>query len=414
MYDGRGTYTGTFSSGSTAGYILKDGNTIIDAVTYNAYTFPASSGVTAADWSGNIGSPSGTSGIRLLGPDNNLASDWTVVSATVTQDAQVLNAGVPLPAASSTAGFDWRLNGNLVDTLPKTVVGPYSSSGVYNYIASFNGPCGLQSDTVTVIVSLAGSCPIPMNVSGTAPACDSIVLSWNMAADSAVVGYAASGNTPSSFSLVVNDSSFAATGLTPSTNYDFYVANICDGDTTSVVGPIAVNSGTAGAPVAAINYSGGLGGLTYGFDGNASTGNGNTYNWIFSTGDSATGKVISYTFTSGGSYTVTLIVTNACGSDTTTLTLNDVSLEESALSRSLRLYPNPVEDILSIELNVEGQNDVTIRLMDVSGKQVLSATKSMKEKEAKTTIDLSKLAKGVYMIEVSDGQQTAVRRLIKE
>ncbi|MDZ7845807.1 MAG: hypothetical protein U5L96_02950 [Owenweeksia sp.] len=58
---------------------------------------PASSGVTAAEWSGTTGTTSGAGGIRLTGPDINDASNWAVASATVTQDANVLNANVPLP-----------------------------------------------------------------------------------------------------------------------------------------------------------------------------------------------------------------------------------------------------------------------------------------------------------------------------
>jgi hypothetical protein len=52
-YHGQGAYTGTFGSTTTAGRILKDGNgTIIDAVVYGSYTFPAAANVTAADWTG--------------------------------------------------------------------------------------------------------------------------------------------------------------------------------------------------------------------------------------------------------------------------------------------------------------------------------------------------------------------------
>ncbi|MDZ7845850.1 MAG: lamin tail domain-containing protein [Owenweeksia sp.] len=54
MYDGRGSFTGLFGSGTDAGYILKRGTDIIDAVTYDAFTFPAGSGVTASDWSGQV------------------------------------------------------------------------------------------------------------------------------------------------------------------------------------------------------------------------------------------------------------------------------------------------------------------------------------------------------------------------
>lgn len=258
------------------------------------------------------------------------------------------------------------------------------------------------------------SCPAPTNVAANVIACDSIEVTWNMSNDSTIVLYGPTGSTPTMGGWVLNDSTYYITGTSPNMQLDAYVANVCDGDTSVIAGPVTFNTGTVGAPVATINYTGGLGGLTYGFDGNASTGSGNTYNWTFSTGDSATGPVVSYTFASGGTYTITLVVSNACGSDTATLTLNDVSIAESVLSRGLRLYPNPVEDVLTIELTLDGTKDINVRLMDMSGKQVISSTTAKQNKEVKTTIDLSDLAKGVYMIEVTDGENTAVRRLVKD
>ena len=408
---------GAYSSGVAAGRVLKNSSgDIVDAVTYgNAYTFPVAAGVSAADWSGASVNGSGTAGIRLEGPDVNGPTGWLVSSATSAQDPNTLNANVPLPSGAATAGFDWKLNGVTIDTLPKTLVGPYTSSGVYNYIATFNGPCGLQSDTVTVIVNLPGSSPIPTNITASAPACDSIYISWRNAVDSALVEYVPSGSAPGVGTLIVNDSSFAAVGLTPSTNYDFYVANIKGGDTSSYVGPYTINSGTAGAPVAVINYANnGPGGLMYGFDARGGTGDRANYSWDFGGGNTATGDSVGYTFPQGGAYTVTLIVTNACGSDTVSLSLPDVSIVENALSRSLKLYPNPARDVLNVELSLEGKDDVTVRIMDVSGKEVISAIHSKDDKKMEASIDLSELAKGVYMIEVSDGKYTAVRRLVKE
>ncbi|MDZ7845798.1 MAG: lamin tail domain-containing protein [Owenweeksia sp.] len=88
----------TFSSGGSNGRILKDANgVIIDAVGYGAYTFPAASGVTAADWSGSTGTASGTCGVRLIGPNQNSATDWVVSSAINPQDPNLVNPNVSCP-----------------------------------------------------------------------------------------------------------------------------------------------------------------------------------------------------------------------------------------------------------------------------------------------------------------------------
>lgn len=79
------------SSTTAAGFVLR-GNVIIDAVGTNSYAFPPASGVTAADWSGNIASTSGLAGvIRSAAVDNNSAADWSLSSATNVQTIGAYN-----------------------------------------------------------------------------------------------------------------------------------------------------------------------------------------------------------------------------------------------------------------------------------------------------------------------------------
>ncbi len=414
LYDGRGTSTTTWSSGTVSGYILKSGTQIVDAVGYNGHTFSAASGVTAADWSGNVPSGSGTAGIRLVAPDANLAANYSVVSSALPQDPNVLNAGVPQPAAGSTAGFAWTLNSAIVDTLPKTVVGPYTTSGVYNYIATFNGPCGVFSDTVTVIVNLPGSCPTPTNLAAQVIACDSVEISWNTAADSALVAYVATGGTPGTGTLVVGDSSLTITGTMANTTYDYYVTNICKGDTGNVAGPFTFNTGNVGAPVAvcAVNQQGFT--LLVSFDASTSMGKGNSYAWDFGDGNTGTGANTTHTYASGGAKTITLVVTNACGSDTTTCTLPaNFSYGENTLAQSLVLFPNPAKDQVKVSFDAEA-TEMTLRVLDLSGKEIMTEEHDNLNGKVDFMINVGQLADGVYMIEVSNGELKATKRLIKQ
>lgn len=151
-YHGTGSYTGLFSSGGNNGRILKNANgDIIDAVAAGtSYTFPAASGVTAADWTGNSGNHTSTSGIRLEGVDDNTATNWVVS----TQDPNVLNANVPLPKPASAPGLTWTELGSstVLDTLPCFMAGPYTVGGTFSYVATYTNSCGTYIDTVTVIV----------------------------------------------------------------------------------------------------------------------------------------------------------------------------------------------------------------------------------------------------------------------
>ena len=169
-YHGTGTFTGTWSSSAPAGRIIKDPmGAIVDAVGYGVYTFPAAAGTSPADWSGDTPSGASTSGNRLAGPYSKDAANW-VNSGTSPQDPNVLNAGVFLPAASSVPGFSWTLNGQLVDTVPSITLGPFTSSGIYTYVANYSSPCGLFQDSVSIDVQISAfNCPVisqPIQVMG--------------------------------------------------------------------------------------------------------------------------------------------------------------------------------------------------------------------------------------------------------
>ena len=120
-YHGNGAYTGNLGSTATAGRILKAGSTIIDAVGYGTYTFPAASGVTASDWSGNTPAVS-SSGNRLEGPDMNSSANW-INSGTSPQDPNSVNNLVTVPNPSIT-GLTWTENGNPIGSTMSVTAAP--------------------------------------------------------------------------------------------------------------------------------------------------------------------------------------------------------------------------------------------------------------------------------------------------
>lgn len=71
----------------------------------------------------------------------------------------------------------------------------------------------------------------------------------------------------------------------------------------------------------------------------------------------------------------------------------------------LKVYPNPVSNgVLHIESNLNTER--TISLFDVLGKQVLSTTTS------NNTVNVTALNSGVYIVKITEGGNTATRKLI--
>jgi hypothetical protein len=175
--------TATHGSGDNWGYVLKNpqGN-IIDAAVYGGtYTFPAASGVTATDWSGVAPVGTTTAGNRLIGPDNNTASNWAN-SSTSPQNPNVLNAGVPLPSPTALTGLTWYYNGSPIATdTTKVTVGPYAAPGVHMYVAVYTNACGTFYDTAFVTAS--ATVPVKLVSFNATQSNNDVRLDWKTASE---------------------------------------------------------------------------------------------------------------------------------------------------------------------------------------------------------------------------------------
>lgn len=78
--------------------------------------------------------------------------------------------------------------------------------------------------------------------------------------------------------------------------------------------------------------------------------------------------------------------------------------ELSKAELQISIYPNPASDLLTIESSSKINN---VRIFDITGKEVLNTNN--------TSIDISKLKRGVYALKVSlDNNETNVSRFIKK
>jgi uncharacterized protein YjdB len=136
--------------------------------------------------------------------------------------------------------------------------------------------------------------------------------------------------------------------------------------------------------------------------------NANTFAWM----DCATNALIpgetSATFTPiiSGSYAA--VVSNACGSDTTTCEPIEVQGISETDSELIAVYPNPSAGIYTVASKGSIIQDVV--LYSVNGELIWRNAHNSQE----ITIDLSEYARGTYMLHVSTNQHANVFRLIKQ
>lgn len=86
-----------------------------------------------------------------------------------------------------------------------------------------------------------------------------------------------------------------------------------------------------------------------------------------------------------------------------------IGLDENKLNSSLEFYPNPVKDILNFSSTADQSIDA-IRITNISGQLV----KAIAVEEGQTSVDLSALKAGVYMIEFRAGDQASVQKIVKQ
>lgn len=80
---------------------------------------------------------------------------------------------------------------------------------------------------------------------------------------------------------------------------------------------------------------------------------------------------------------------------------------ENVKENSFKLYPNPTNGIVTFESNKLNNQDVTILITDVTGKQM-----SNFEFVDYNKIDLSNLNAGIYFIRISDGKTSEVSKIV--
>ena len=134
--------------------------------------------------------------------------------------------------------------------------------------------------------------------------------------------------------------------------------------------------------------------------------------WFWDFGDGSTDSTAnpSHTYGSTGTYTVTLIASNDCGSDTTTKVIDFLTSNDNDLLAGVKVYPNPSSGLVTLKwadlkgfeltvLNLQGQAVYSNLFNRTSGKQML---------------DFTMLSKGVYFVKLKNEHEVLVKKLILE
>ncbi|MCP4440211.1 MAG: PKD domain-containing protein [Aureispira sp.] len=165
---------------------------------------------------------------------------------------------------------------------------------------------------------------------------------------------------------------------------------------------------TANVLNSSFNYAG-VSGTTYNFTDN-STG-ATSWEWQFGDNNTSNAQNPTHSYSSPGTYTVILSINNGECSDTQSVNIVFVNVQDvNQEDLMIQLAPNPTQSNTVVTLNRASDQDIQIELVDINGR--LLQQQQLPAGRLSKTLDLSELSPAVYWVRLRSASFTEVRKLL--
>jgi PKD repeat protein len=303
-------------------------------------------------WSNNSSSQtttvstSGTYSVQVISPAGCTGSD--AINVTI-NNQPVVDLGPDTSICGNSIVLDAGTHAGATFLWNTSAATQSINAGAGTYFVHVTDPSGC-SDADTIVVSTNAAPTVSAGTNQTL----CVGQSTTLVATGAVYYVWSTGATTTTITV------------SPTINTNYYVtgynASGCTGTATVSVTML---------PNSNAQFTSSLSGATEFFT-NQST-NAVSYSWNFGDGSPADNSANPYhTYSANGTYTVTLTATGPCGADTYTMvvTISQVGLQDVDLSNTLSLFPNPNDGNFTLSFEFVKEKDVTIQVLDVSGRIV--------------------------------------------
>ncbi len=192
--------------------------------------------------------------------------------------------------------------------------------------------------------------------------------------------------------------------VTETGTYSVTVTNPTTGCSVTDAITVTVNY----TPVAGFTYT--ATGLTVTFT-NTST-DGASYNWSFGDGGTSTTANPSHTYAVEGSYTVTLTVTNGCGTDFYSIVISvGDAIGDISLANAVTVQPNPTADFANVSIDLATAQEIKLELVNNLG-QLVWSTNPTTTLSNTYVIDMTGFAEGVYQLNIIGNDAMATKSIV--
>jgi trimeric autotransporter adhesin len=319
--------------------------------------------------------------------------------------------------AYPTAGFTYTINGNMVsftgnmthavgilwnfgDGNTSTAANPvhtYTQGGSYTVSVQVSNNCGqafysaqVVIQTVLPVANFTVSAPsgcTPLTVMYTSTSSNAASHSWSFPGGSPSVSF-----LPNPTVIYYGPGTYNA-ALT--------VYNGANSDTKLITGAVVVS------PAVGSNFTYSISGPTVTFNNLSSNATG--YAWNF--GDGSIGSNAAnptYTYAMSGTYTVTLVAGNSCGSTPFSQTITISSLSgtggELPSGMSVKMYPNPSQGQFTLEIANAPTKQWKVHIFNGLGQKVLDSDENIADTQYVKDFTISNAIPGLYRLQLINGQ----------
>jgi len=138
--------------------------------------------------------------------------------------------------------------------------------------------------------------------------------------------------------------------------------------------------------------------------------------WNFGDGTSANAMNPQYTYNATGQFLVTMTMTDSLGCTSTSIDTISIATNTNTIAaiEALQISPNPVTDLLQIQLNLGASTEVNISVMNMTGQLIKQHQENLTNGEHRIFLPTNDLTNGMYILYIQTENGSQTKRFMKQ
>lgn len=160
--------------------------------------------------------------------------------------------------------------------------------------------------------------------------------------------------------------------------------------------------------------------------------------WSWGDGSNSSGLYPSHTYSAAGMYSICVTISVSCGATGSSCSYSNIYRTSSAqlssaitvnvknaggptgiktnnaLFEDISLYPNPTSENISLNLQGEANQSLSVNVFNTNGQLVLNQLETLQNGNNKVALNTVDLAPGIYLIKLNSGNKQQTIKMVKQ